>query len=126
MNDSTLLHRQVNPAWIQNGRVTSQAFKPTPKDKKQLSVYNGDLITAEDAWKHFTAQNLRSAGCLAVLKSECCSCKLDVLEDPETFLSHALIDFHMLESNRAIERAAKKLKLFAIKRDWTYIAESLS
>jgi len=42
VNDSTLLHRQVNPAFVQSGRVTSQAFKPTPKDQGLLSVY--DLI----------------------------------------------------------------------------------
>lgn len=54
MNPTTLLYRQVNPSWIQSGRVTSQAFKPTPKDERRLSVYDGDLITPADAWRHYT------------------------------------------------------------------------
>ena len=36
-----LLHRQVHPSWIQEGRITSQAFSPTPKDLGLLSVYLG-------------------------------------------------------------------------------------
>ena len=42
MTPDTLLFRQVNPGWIREGRVTSQAFKPTAKDEKKLSVYDGD------------------------------------------------------------------------------------
>jgi hypothetical protein len=38
LNDTTLLHRQINPSWVQQGRVTSQAFRPTPKDESKLSV----------------------------------------------------------------------------------------
>jgi len=45
MNSDTLLLRQINPFWFQNGRETSQAFRPTPKDEKLLSVYGGDLIS---------------------------------------------------------------------------------
>ena len=54
MNNDTLLLRQVHPSWIQNGRVTSQAFTPTPKDNGHLSSYDGDMISAEAAWRHYT------------------------------------------------------------------------
>ncbi|OQC41352.1 MAG: hypothetical protein BWX66_00754 [Deltaproteobacteria bacterium ADurb.Bin058] len=45
MNVHTLLLRQIHPDFIQNQRVSSQAFRPTPKDERKLSVYDGDLIT---------------------------------------------------------------------------------
>jgi hypothetical protein len=44
MTEATLLLRQVHPSFIQHGRVTSQVFRPTLKDKRLLSVYDGDLI----------------------------------------------------------------------------------
>lgn len=67
MNLETLLLRQINPSFIQNGRVTSQAFRPTPKDENKLSVYDGDQITPEDSWRHFTLNPLcSSAGVMAV------------------------------------------------------------
>jgi len=50
MKETTLLLRQINPAFVQLGRVTSQAFRPTPKDHDLLSAYNGDLIEPEPAW----------------------------------------------------------------------------
>lgn len=33
-----LLHRQVHPNWIRDGRITSQAFRPTKKDDNKLSI----------------------------------------------------------------------------------------
>lgn len=53
MTEATLLLRQIHPTFIQYGRVTSQAFRPTPKDEDQLSVDNGDMITAEEACRAF-------------------------------------------------------------------------
>ena len=67
MTCETLLLRQVNPHWIREGRVTSQAFTPTKKDQKKLSVYDGDLITAKNSYLHYTQQlRLASAGVLAL------------------------------------------------------------
>ena len=63
MIDATLLLRQVNPSWLQSGRITSQVFKPTLKDNNRLSVYDGDKITAREAWEHFTINmGLKSVG----------------------------------------------------------------
>ncbi len=59
MTEKTLLLRQIHPLFIQEGRVTSQAFRPTPKDQKKLSVYDGDLITAERSWVHFRDRGLQ-------------------------------------------------------------------
>ena len=54
VNDYTLLYRVVNSNYVQNGQVSSQAFRPRPRDQKQLSVYDGDKINPADAWLHYT------------------------------------------------------------------------
>jgi hypothetical protein len=38
MTPETLLLRQIHPSFVQAGRVTSQAFRPTPKDGSLLSI----------------------------------------------------------------------------------------
>lgn len=120
MTDTTMLHRQINPSWIQNGRVTSQAFKPTPKDEGLLSVYDGDQITPEGAWTHFTAVlHFLSIGSLAVTISECGQNELPVRPEPEEFPEHVVIDFTAFNGNQ-IEKKAKKLKAVAETRGWQY------
>lgn len=119
MNPETLLHRQVNPSWVQNERVTSQAFKPTPKDGSELSVYDGDLITAEASWDHFTGQGMKSDGVLSVSVAEANVSGVRARPDPEPFPEHAVIDFAGLSSNQ-VEKAAKKLRGFATERGWQF------
>ncbi len=120
MNANTLLYRQVHPSWIQNGRITSQAFRPTPKDEKRLSVYDGDQITAEAAWQHYTNDlGYTSAGVLAVTVEECDNLELPVVPDPATFQAHTLIDFSAF-SRSQIETKAKILRAKADLRGWQY------
>lgn len=86
MTPGTLLFRQVNPAWTKLGRVSSQAFKPTPKDRGRLSAYDGDRITAENSWRHYALElGHRSVGVLAVTVGECGSRGLAVEADPDPF-----------------------------------------
>ena len=123
MTDATLLFRQVNPAWIQQGHVTSQAFKPTPKDKDQLSVYDGGLISAERSWKHFTnVLHFLSAGVLVVSVQECKGQDLPVISDPVPYPEHVAINFSGL-SNSVRERKAKILRAAAVTRGWQYQAD---
>ena len=119
MNGSTLLLRQIHPSFVKLGRVTSQAFRPTPKDEHKLSVYDGDLITPAAAWQHYRARNLESVGVLAVTVAECQNENLQVHSSPELFLEHAEIDFIGLSSN-ACERTGKKLKGAAEARGWLF------
>jgi hypothetical protein len=117
-----MLHRQVNPSWIQNGRVTSQAFKPTPKDEGLLSVYDGDQISAEGAWTHFTTVlKFQSVGSLALTVKECDDNELPVRPKPETFPEHVVVDFTAFDGNQ-VEKKAKKLKACADVRGWQYQA----
>ena len=72
MTQDSLLFRHVNPNFVREGRITSQVFKPTPKDKKLLSVYDGELITAQNAYMHYTVRlGFSSVGVVAVTPAEC-------------------------------------------------------
>lgn len=120
MNSQTKLLRQVNPSFIQNGQVTSQVFRPTPKDGEKLSVYDGDLIEPKAAFDHFMLNpNCKSVGVLAVTVEECGAEGLPVESDPEAFAEHALIDFSG-KTKKKIEKAAKLLRSKAVERDWLY------
>lgn len=124
MNQDTLLLRQIHPAFVQQGRITSQAFRPTPKDGNLLSVYDGDRIGAATAWKHYTGTlKHASSGVLAVTSGECAALDLPTRNDPAPFPEHAVIDFSDLSKNLT-EKKAKQLKFRAETRDWLYRAET--
>jgi hypothetical protein len=120
MNSDTLLLRQVHPTFVQNGQITSQVFRPTPKDENLLSAYNGDLITAGNAWKHYTSEpaNL-SVGVMAISKGECDTHQLPVIEDKIPFVEHVSIDFTK-KTKSGIEKIAKMLKRVAQQRGWLF------
>lgn len=70
-DDKPTLHRQVHPSWVQDGRITSQAFGPTPKDVGLLSVYDGQQIAAEASFIHYTnVQKLTAIGTMSVTTEE--------------------------------------------------------
>lgn len=123
MNGDTLLHRQVNPSWVQQGHITSQVFKPTPKDKYRLSVYDGDQVTAFQAWTHYTSElGFASVGVVAVTVTECEALDLKAEPDPTPFPAHAVIRFDGCTASQ-IEKKAKRLKASAETYGWLYRAE---
>ncbi|MEP7011029.1 MAG: hypothetical protein ABJC13_11960 [Acidobacteriota bacterium] len=123
MKNETLLLRQVHPSWVQLNRVTSQVFRPTPKDQKRLSVYDGDQISAADSWRHFTeGLGYASVGVLAVTRSECLRLDLAVQADPTPFPEHAFIDFSGSEEGQ-IKKKSKQLTAAAQDRGWLHQAE---
>ena len=94
MDSTTLLLRQVHPSFIQDGRITSQVFRPTPKDENLLSIDNGDMISAEASFIRFCARpDCRSVGVIAVNKEECDQQELPVREDGKPYPEHCSIDF---------------------------------
>lgn len=121
MTDITMLLRQIHPNFVQDGRLSSQAFRPTPKDEKKLSVYDGDKISATNAWEHYTGElKCKSCGIMAVSIAECKDLQLPVIPDPIPFPEHALIDFSDY-SIRQIEKKAKLLRAKAVVRGWIYL-----
>ena len=124
MTSDTLLLRQVNPAWVQTGRITSQVFKPTPKDGKRLSVYDGDQISPKDSWTHYKdTLGFESVGVVAVTVGECRTYELAVESDPAPFPEHMVIDFSGCASNPQIVKRAKHLQKAAEIRGWLHKAD---
>ena len=124
MNSDTLLYRMVSPSWMREGRPTSQTFKPTRKDNRRLSVYDGDQISPQDAYEHFTnpppGLGQIAVGVAAVAVAECESLKLTVTPDPlPGFAEHSMIDF-AAHSRKGVEIAAGELNDFANARGWQY------
>ena len=118
MTHETLLLRQVHPNWIREGRITSQVFSPTPKDKKRLSVYDGDKMTPEEAYDHYTQQSgFSSLGIMGVTAAECQKEDLPVVPEPAVFPEHVVIDFSTC-TNAEIKRKAKRLTQAARIRGW--------
>jgi len=120
MNEATLLHRQINPSFIREGRVTSQAFRPTPKDEHRLSVYDGDQIDPAAAYRHYIAQpDVRSVGSQSLTFAECAAAGVTTQSDPEPFPQHAVVVFDATWSNGKTEKVGKKLRKAAADRGWT-------
>jgi len=117
MNDNTEVRRQIHPSFVEQGRIQSRAFVPTPKDQGLLSVYDGDQISPIEAYVHFT-QKFKSCGVASFTVSEAKqSGSLDVRPDPEPFPEHAVVDFTQL-SEKERKDAAKNIRDFALKRFW--------
>jgi len=118
MTDQTLLLRQVHPKFLPEGELSSQAFMPFPKDDGKLSVDNGDLVTPQASYQHYTVKlGLESIGVWAVNGAEVESVGLLYRSDPvPTNQAHAVIDFGTL-AEKVCRKLAKKLKKFAACRD---------
>lgn len=122
MTDETIVYRQIHPSFVQAGFPTSQAFRPTPKDESKLSVYDGDQITADKAFTHYTTSlSLASVGVMGLLIAECNAESLAVHPAPEPFPEHAIIDFSGL-NDKECRSKSKKLQAKAVHRGWLYRA----
>jgi hypothetical protein len=110
-----LLLRQVNPAFVRDGRPSSQVFRPTPKDEGMVSVNRGSRCTAEAAYQQFiTRPECRSCGVLAVSVAECAAEQLAALDAPLIAdddgcddPAHAIIDFRGISKNAAEKKAGR-------------------
>ena len=121
MNSNTLLLRQIHPDWIQAGRVTSQAFRPTKKDTRQLSVSDGNMVTAQISWELHVRRGHLSSGVLAVTVQECDDIGLETRSNPlPEQPEHAIIDFNKVPSNSQVEKLSKGLTVIAIQRNWCF------
>jgi len=123
MNAHTLLLRQIHPSWIQNGQPSSLAFKPSKKDKNLLSVYDGDCITPEDSYFHYTEILKFCSECVfGVTQEESKAEGLTARKDPlPESAHHSVIDFSSCASESIRDRAAKVLKSKAIARGCLFV-----
>ena len=126
MQSDILLLRQIHHSWVCEGRITSQAFRPTPKDAGKLSVSNGAKISPQEAWEKHT-KRFTSEGTMAVTVEESEQQSLVVEPNPLPDQDeHVLLDFVNLitpnktESASKIKSASKMLSTIANKRGWLY------
>ena len=126
VNADTYLWRQVHPHFIRDNQVTSQVFTPTPKDEGRLSTYDGNQISAEASWKHYTTQAFDkpaaydSAGVVTVTVEECEAQETTVVRDSDSFPEHVLVDFTQLPKSKH-KTVAKELSRIARERGWQYL-----
>ena len=126
MTDNTLLYHQIHPDFVQFDsqsetlRATSQAFYPSQEDKA-ISTYDGDQISAQDSWVHYTqVEKRKSRGVMAVTPTECKQLALPVIPDGKGFPQHVSIDCTALTTSRQLETNAKRLRSAANARGWQF------
>lgn len=124
---SVLVYRQVHRNHVENSlRPTSSAFNPLVTggsdgvQTRELSAYNGNLVSAEEAYQHFTQELGRpSIGVLAVSEEECAELGIEVHYDGSGFPAHVSLRFPAM-SRRATRRIARDLVDLAMARGWQH------
>jgi hypothetical protein len=116
-----VLHRQVHPNFVRDGRLSSQAFKPNSQDDGQLSVSRNSLASAKIAYERYIARGRKSCGVWSVTVAECGSAGIkayaDALPDDD---AHTLVDFTALTSKSQWDKTSDKLAAFARARGRQY------
>jgi hypothetical protein len=124
---SEVLRRQVHPTFMHNGVVSSQAFRPTPRDSGQLSVRR-ESLSAEAAFRdHCETYGLRSAGTWGINVGEVEEARTRAIDDsakPDTPKAHAYIDFRGLTSSE-MKKISRILMNCAHRRGRLYPPEGL-
>jgi hypothetical protein len=121
MSPDILLYRVVSVAFVHRSDITLQVFQPRQSGEKLLHVYNGERVSADEAWNDFIRLSHtppKYIGVVGVTVSECESLSLAVQEsvyDPV----HAQIDFSHL-THSEIRRRAHALKELANARGWLF------
>lgn len=124
--DEDLVFRQVHPKHWDGKNPNSVAFSPTPKDADNLSVDDASLVSAEEAWGHFTEKlGFQSVGTWAVSSGEIGAAGgLELLRNPivdsadesKSNPAHCLIDFSRLTSKGQKKKRAQELAIKASAR----------
>ena len=102
------------------GEADFPTIEPTAKDEDRLSLYDGDRIAAEGAWRHYTEeQGFSSVGVISVTPTECHGAGVRVIADGRPYPEQVTVDFEGL-SRKAIQTAASALSMAARERGWQY------
>lgn len=125
LSDRTeLLFRQIHPSFFQEGRISSEAFRPTAKDHNRLSVDQGSKTTPETAFTTHVRLGHQSIGVMGVTVGECDDLGLSAYSDPlDEKPAHAFIQFEGLSGNASKTRA-KSLRARAESRGFLHTPPS--
>ena len=123
MNQDTFLWRQVHPDWVHEGRPTRQTFDPM--GKKEISVSDGDMISAEDVWsKHVHTFNRKSVGVLSVTVADCEDNELSVRPDPVDNAPEHVAVIYPAAAKTQIRAVSEILLDRSLQHGWKYAAEN--
>lgn len=122
-NADELIWRNVHPSWIQDGKVSSLAFKPSPKDTGRLSGARQDKVSAEKHYFEFTdALGLTSSGVWAITVGEAQAQNVPCVYDAESSskpdpcpTGHTYLDYRAQTGGR-IRKIASALRRKAEER----------
>lgn len=112
-----LVWRNANPDWIDNGILSSQAFRPFNKDDPMLSSARENKVTAEAHFKEFTeVLENQSVGIWAISVNEIQDMGLRAIYDAESDtapspcpVGHTSIDFREI-GNSGRRKISSKLR----------------
>jgi hypothetical protein len=116
-----ILWRQIHPGFLHDGEVSSQAFRPTPKDDGKVSMRR-QAFGAGRAYVDHQRLGFRTAGTWGVSVGEVMHTQARAVDDasaPGRPEAHAYIDYRHL-NRRQTEATAKLLKVAAIARGRAY------
>ena len=121
-NDHCEYLRQIHPCFLRDDLPTSAAFQPTKKDEGKLSGCDGDQVTPEQSFVHYTEKmGLQSVAVFGVTQAECLTKTLPIIPSPRDEKPHHVhLDFNTLGSRKARENAAKHLRDAANSRGALY------
>ena len=126
MTNDTHLLRQVHPKWYVKGELTPDAFGPSREQNYELSVYDGDQISAENSYSHYRSNGRSTVGVVAVTAAEATRQALAVRAAPQPkWPHHAVIDYKAAPDKAARRAAARKLTVAARRRDWVHNTHGL-
>ncbi len=111
--------RQVHQsARKDNNWVKSFVFRP--EDLINLSVYDGNRISAKDAYFHYSDYG-DTIGVIGITEKDCYSLNLSIIEDPlPDFKEHCIIKFTNCRTRKEIDIVAKELTKLSHKYGWLY------
>ncbi|WP_159039110.1 hypothetical protein [Streptomyces sp. JHA19] len=119
--------RQVNPAFVHDGRVSSQAFTPTTKDAGELSTNRATKVTPQAAFEYHIQQlELPSAGVYSLTVGEVAEVSLRVVDDSAVQddeprpPGHAYVDFKGVSAGKRAKKIGANLREKAEGRGWRY------
>lgn len=111
-----LLWRNVHPSWIDDGKVSSQAFRPTRKDAGRLSTARSSKVSAAQHFEEHTGRGLQSGGVWAVTVGDASNVSLTCIYDEHSLelptpvpTGHTSIDFIGL-TDREVRKAGGVLR----------------
>jgi hypothetical protein len=118
-----LLWRNVHPSFVDGGQLSSQAFRPTPKDAGRLSTAREDAVSAADHFTEYTVDlGLASGGVWAVSVGEVVAAELTAWFDAESDQApdpcptgHTSVDFGDASEGR-VRKIGGQLRDHAVKR----------